>query len=63
LRGTPEQVNRRFDILRRERNGLILEGLGCAVLGEKRPERQAGHSIDAELANEPVLAKEIAEWL
>jgi hypothetical protein len=66
LKGTPEQVNRRFDILRRdkdERNRLILEGLGCAMLGEKRPERQAGHAIDAELANDPVLAKEIAEWL
>jgi hypothetical protein len=66
LRGTPEQVERRFELLQRdkdERNRLILEGLGCAMLGEKRPDRPAGHAIDAEFAKDPVLAKEIEEWL
>ena len=66
LKGTPEQVQRRLELLQRdkdERNRLILEGLACAVRGEKRPERQASHVIDAELAKDPVLAKEIEEWL
>ena len=64
LQGTPEQVERRFELLRRdkdERNRLILEGLGCAMLGEKLPDRPAGHAIDEELAKDPVLAKETEE--
>jgi hypothetical protein len=66
LKGTPAQVSRRFELLRRdkdERNRLILEGLGCAMLGEKRLERLPGHAIDEELANDPVLAGELQEWL
>ncbi len=66
LQGTPEEVDRRFELLHRdkdERNRLILEGLQCAMLGEKRPERSTGHAIDADLAKDPVLIKEIEEWL
>ena len=66
LQGTPEEVDRRFELLQRdkdERNRLILEGLRCAMLGEKRPERPTGHAIDADLAKDPVLNKEIEEWL
>jgi hypothetical protein len=66
LQGTPEQVAHRFELLNRdkdERNCLILEGLNYATRGEKRPERQPGHAIDADLAAEPVLAKEIEDWL
>jgi len=66
LKGTPEQIDRRFELLRRdkdERNRLILEGLGCAMRGEKRPDRPSGHAIDADPAKDPVLAKEIEEWL
>lgn len=64
--GSPEVVKRRFELLNRdkdERNQLILEGLACAMRGEKRPERPAGHAIDEELARNPELAKEIEEWL
>jgi hypothetical protein len=66
LQGTPEDVENRLSLLSRdkdERNQLILEGLRRAMLGEKRPERSPGHAIDAELAENPVLAKEIEEWL
>lgn len=66
LQGDPEQVKRRFELLRRdkdERNRLILDGISCAMRGDKRPERRPGHAIDSELASDPVLAKEIEEWL
>ncbi len=66
MKGTTEQVKRRFELLQRDkddRNHLILEGLGFAMPGEKRPERQSGHAIDEELANDPVLAGELQEWL
>ena len=63
LQGTPEEVKRRFELIqcdKEERNRLILEGIGCAMQPPKRP---SDHAIDAELAKDPVLAKEIEEWL
>ena len=66
LQCTPDQVKRRLELIQRdkdERNHLILEGLGCAMRREKRPKCKSGHAIDAELAKDPVLAKEIEEWL
>ena len=66
MRGTPDQVERRFELLQRdkeERNRLILQGLGCALRGEQRPVRPPGHAIAANLAADPILAKEIEEWL
>jgi hypothetical protein len=66
LQGTPEQVERRFELLRHdkdERSRLILGGLCCAMLGEKQPDRPASHAIDAELARDPKLTKEIEGWL
>lgn len=64
--GTPEQVQRRFVLLNRnkdERNRRILEGMRFAIRGETRANCPAGHAIDEELANDPTMAKEIEEWL
>jgi hypothetical protein len=66
LTGTPEQVKRRLDILRRnkdERNRLIIEGLRRAELGIPHPPRPQPSAVDEELAKDPQLAKELEEWL
>jgi hypothetical protein len=64
--GTPEQVKRKFEILRLdndERNRLLLEGLRRAELGIPHPPGPQPSAVDAELAKDPQLAKELEEWL